>query len=548
MIFKDHSSLTKKIEIQTGVVVVGFGGAGACAAIEAHDAGADVIVLEKQPEINHYSNTRMSGGGFHSPDPTGDKISLKEYSKAMLNGENIPWKFESKYPDLSDELAEAWVKYAPYNKKFLYSLDPDFKTVDFDTISFPQFPGARKSGYRVCRSTYTGKVKYEVGNKDIGEIKYTYRSTKDLPKLQKEGGEAVHACLLNGIKNRDIDIHYETSANKLEMNEKGEVIGVRAERKGIQVIYKTKRAVVLTSGGFEFNKLLRSAFLEGPGNEGWAFYGTSSNSGDGIIMALEAGAALSKVANVSARLTAAAPIKKNGLKIGMPLNVFGRANEIVVDNYGNRYTSERRITKDPSRYCFYKEAVVFDIEKLLYPRIPSWMIFDETLRKKRTIVNTVVTEYHSIPWSEDNLEAVDKGWILKASTIEELALMIRNHPDNRYLMEPQALIESVKRYNEFCRNSNDKDFHREVNTLGPIDNPPFYALPLYVGGPNTKGGILANAKGQVLNWGNQPIPRLYSAGEISSAFKFVYSAGGNIAECITFGRIAGLNAASEKPL
>jgi succinate dehydrogenase/fumarate reductase flavoprotein subunit len=83
--------------------------------------------------------------------------------------------------------------------------------------------------------------------------------------------------------------------------------------------------------------------------------------------------------------------------------------------------------------------------------------------------------------------------------------------------------------------------------MGPIDKPPFYALPLYAGGPNTKGGIAANAEREVLNWEGKPIPRLFTAGEISSALKFVYQGGGNLTECIVFGRIAGRNAAALKP-
>ena len=50
-----------------------------------------------------------------------------------------------------------------------------------------------------------------------------------------------------------------------------------------------------------------------------------------------------------------------------------------------------------------------------------------------------------------------------------------------------------------------------------------------------------------MNWGNEVIPRLYSAGEMSSALKFVYQGGGNITECIVCGRIAGENAAAEQP-
>ena len=60
------------------VVIVGFGGAGACAAISAADAGASVLVLEKNAEAEHLCNTVMSGGIFHSPDQDGDKEALKE--------------------------------------------------------------------------------------------------------------------------------------------------------------------------------------------------------------------------------------------------------------------------------------------------------------------------------------------------------------------------------------------------------------------------------------------------------------------------------------
>lgn len=68
--------LDRMLEYEADVIVIGFGGAGGCAAAEAHDVGADVLILEKQPEARHYSNTRMSGGTYHSPDPElGNRIS-----------------------------------------------------------------------------------------------------------------------------------------------------------------------------------------------------------------------------------------------------------------------------------------------------------------------------------------------------------------------------------------------------------------------------------------------------------------------------------------
>ena len=72
-------------------------------------------------------------------------------------------------------------------------------------------------------------------------------------------------------------------------------------------------------------------------------------------------------------------------------------------------------------------------------------------------------------------------------------------------------------------------------------------LPLYPGGPNTKGGLRSNPQRQVVDWDDRPIPRLYTAGEISSVFQFAYQGGGNLAEGIAFGRLAARNAAAETP-
>jgi len=87
-----QTGLPQRWDLEADVIVVGFGGAGACAAIESHDAKAQVLILEKQGQEKHFSNTRMSGGIFHNPDPTGDRKALKEYAKAMFSGENLPWK------------------------------------------------------------------------------------------------------------------------------------------------------------------------------------------------------------------------------------------------------------------------------------------------------------------------------------------------------------------------------------------------------------------------------------------------------------------------
>jgi len=528
-----------KWDLEADVIIVGFGGAGACAAIEAANAKAKVLILEKQPKETHYPNTRMSGGIFHSPDPTGDKAALKEYAKAMFSGENLPWKLEGEQPDVSDGLAEAWVEYSPKNLDFLKKEDPEFNGVPmgrFSGAAFPNFPGAKECKYVVYGSSFSDAATFD-------------KPTKDLPKSEKMNGEAFFTVLRNAVEKRGVKVLYETPAQELIVGPKGEIIGVMARQGKKEIACKAKRAVILTCGGYEYNKEMRRAFLEGPGVEGWAFYGTPENTGDGIAMAMVVGAGLAKVGKAASRVITAVPIRHHGLKMGLITDSVGSPNSIVVDNYGNRYDAETLITTDPSRYFFYKEAVKFDILKLVYPRTPSWMIFDETFRSKRTVTNLGISTagFGLVPWTKDNMDAVNRGWILKGETLEEVASKIKAHPENRKLMEEANLAKTVARFNEFCAKGKDEDFERRPQSMAPIDKPPYYALPLYAGGPNTKGGIAANAKREVLNWKGEPIRRLFTAGEISSALKFVYQGGGNLTECIVMGRIAGKNAAALKP-
>lgn len=291
--------------------------------------------------------------------------------------------------------------------------------------------------------------------------------------------------------------------------------------------------------------------LIGLGVEGWAFYGTIYNEGDGIIMGQEAGAGLQKVGKAASRLIMPAPDRYNGMRIGMESPSVGSGHSIVVNAYGRRYAAENLITDDPSRYFFYKEGVHFDINKLEYPNSPSWMIFDEKLRTSRSIValNMSTAGYGFVDWgNKDNSDAVRKGWILKADTLEELAEKIRAVKENGGRMDPKTLAETVKRYNEYCAKGVDEDFGRKKKSLQPVDQGPFYAVPLVAGGPNTKGGLACNAKREVLDWNFKPIPRLYAVGEIASALKYVYQGGGNLTECVVFGQVCGKNVAKLKSL
>ena len=267
-----QNGLPAKWDGEADVVIVGFGGAGATTGIVAAQNGAKVIILEKNPQNHHYSNTRMSGGIFHCPFKDGDPKALKDYAQAMFSGENIDWKEEGEIPEYSEGLAQLWADLSPTNLEFLQSLDPAFiggSQPGFNKASFPNFPGAKECKYNAYRATYQKRMK-----------NFNQKSV-DSPKEETSSGEAFWRCLEEGVKKQgdNIKVYYETPACSLLKNAKGEVVGVVATQNGKPVYFRGKKAVVLCSGGYEYNKPMRQAFLEGPGVDGWAFYGTTSNTG-----------------------------------------------------------------------------------------------------------------------------------------------------------------------------------------------------------------------------------------------------------------------------
>ena len=111
-------------------------------------------------------------------------------------------------------------------------------------------------------------------------------------------------------------------------------------------------------------------------------------------------------------------------------------------------------------------------------------------------------------------------------------------------LDPAAMQASVARWNELCAAGRDEDFGRPPGTMAPIDTPPFYGAPIWPVVSNTQGGPVHDARQRIVNAFGGPIPRLYAAGELGSAFGHLYLSGGNIAECFVSGRIAGAGAAA----
>ena len=232
----------------------------------------------------------------------------------------------------------------------------------------------------------------------------------------------------------------------------------------------------------------------------------------------------------------------NPVRFGPPRTSAERAKAVagymVVDRYGKRYLDENY------RMGVGHEMLGYESKKRFYPRVPSYWIMDQT----RIDDGGTVARVHSGPagpcglyrWSRDNSVEIEKGWIKRADTVKELAAILG-------MEDPQVLVETVNNYNSYCQHGDDRECGRIPESLIPLNNPPYYAVEVGPGGPNTLGGPRRNARSQVMRVDGNPIPRLYTAGECGSVNGLLY-AFNNLSEVIVSGRVAGENAAKYPPL
>ncbi len=503
---KNKASHPVKWDREADVIVAGYGGAGAAAAIAAHDEGAEVIILESMPQGG--GNTRVSMGGFLCPTNAQDAVTyitgLYEFSRSEFD------------PEVIRVFAEEAIK----NVDWIKSLKEGTEVQIYGHAGFPQVPGAASMN------------KYLVKGKGKGMTVFA---------------EHLWSLLTYAVEEkRKIPVLTDTPAKNLITNSAGEVIGLMAGEGSRDISIRANRAVILTTGGYEYDqKTLQNNV------KGFPIYsfGNPGNRGDGIRMAQKAGAGLWHMNCVSCGLGLKVPEFEAAIMI-----VIRAPGHILVDRHGERFVNESAIESHAGLLA----VDYYNSHTLEYTRIPCYAIFDETARLAGpiSVATGLGATGRQYTWSRDNSAEIEKGWIIKAETLAELAQKLKINPD--------TLESTVSRWNRDIREEGidscfgrtkypqmtEKPAYTEPELpvqSSPLENPPFYALELYPSLLNTQGGPRRNSTAQVLDAFGDPIPRLYSAGELGSMWGLIYQGAGNIAECLVFGRIAGRNAAHEKP-
>ena len=129
-------------------------------------------------------------------------------------------------------------------------------------------------------------------------------------------------------------------------------------------------------------------------------------------------------------------------------------------------------------------------------------------------------------------------------------------------IDPDGLARTLAAWNDNVGAECDPDFGRGSSaydgywgddkaetvagkTLGPIDTPPYYAVPVAIGAMGTKGGPRTDRDGRVLHVSGAVIPGLYAAGNAMAGAtgKAYGGAGGTLGPAMVFGYRAGLRLA-----
>jgi tricarballylate dehydrogenase len=482
------------------VVVVGAGNAALAAALTAHEAGAEVLVLERTPEDQRGGNSYFTGGLFRFPHYGLEDLctllpNLAEEAVANMEVEAYP---ESEFFEDVASLSR-------------YRCDPELTEIlvnrSRDAVSW-----LHSNGVRFMWSL--GRHAFDVDGK--------FRFFGGAPLCVNGGGAGLMEALYVAAEKAGIAIQYGQRVVDLLPADEGGVGGVRISEGG-RFRDIEAGSVVLACGGFASNTEWRARYL-GPNWDLARVRGTKFNTGDGHSMALGFGArAFGHWSGCHATAWDANAPLDTDRSAGDSASRHSYPMGIVVNEECERFLDEGA---DFHTHTYAK----YGAEILKQPGLMAYQIFDSQtlayLRSDYREKNVSRAVADSIEGLADKLE-LDRG---------KLSRTVSAFNDAVGEGEFNPNILDGKRTNGLALD--------KTNWALRLDKPPYYGYAVTTGVTFTFGGLRINESGQVLDWGNEPISGLYAAGEIvGGIFHFNYPSGSGLTTGTVFGRIAGGSAA-----
>ena len=479
------------------VLVIGAGNAAFCAALAAKEQGASVLMVERAPEDEAGGNSRFTAGAMRfAYDGVEDlRALMPDLSEAEIARSDFGSYTEAQFFDDMGRVTE-------------YRCDPDLAEL-LIRRSKATMGWMRDKGVRF----------HPMFRRQAFEIDGRFKFWGGLALEAWGGGPGLVDMLTRAGAKQGIELRYGARATELIADDDG-VHGavVRQARRSAAIRAK---AVVLACGGFEANPEWRTRYL-GPGWDLAKVRGTRFNTGDGIRMALDIGAA--PYGNWSGCHAVGwdrnAP-EFGDLEVGDLFQKHSYPLGIMVNARGERFVDEGA---DIRNYTYAKYGRVI----LEQPSQFAWQIFD--------------TKVISLLRDEYRIRQITK---VSADSLESLVTKLDG-------VDAVRALETIAAYNAAVKT--DVPFDPSVkdgrgteglavpksNWANTIDAPPFEAYAVTCGITFTFGGLRIDTGGRVLDSDLATIPGLYAAGElVGGLFYFNYPGGTGLMSGAVFGRLAG---------
>lgn len=547
--------MDRELPDKVDVVIVGSGAAALTGAVTAAHAGLAAIIVEKAACWG--GTSAYSGGGVWIPNnPVMRKSGIEDSEEAALT--YIDACVGDIGPFTSAARKQAFVREGAKMVELLDSLGMGWTTSAMPDY-FPQLPGFRR-GRSLGTEMFDGSVlgplvetirapvnypAIAFHGAEMGSLFMPFRSAgmfrgllrilgrtvawKFAGKVPLTAGQATTGRLMLMAQRLGVPIFLETAMTGLDV-EAGKVRAIEVSRRGAQRRIEVARGILIAAGGFARNEEYRRRFQSLDGAWSTAH---PDDTGEPIQIAEQAGGA---TAFMDEAWWMPVVVMPSGRRC---ITLWERAmpHSIIVDQSGRRFMNEAQPYVNAGRLILERNATT--------PSIPSWVIIDDRHRRDYA--------FAMVPAGYTPRSLMDAGFFVKAGSIAALA--------DKIGIDPAALGATIERFNRFARAGEDEDFGRGGDVfdngygdpwtkpnpnLGTIEEAPFYAVRIYPGDLGTKGGLVTDEHGRVVDGEGRAIGGLYAAGNsTASVFGRSYpGGGGTLGPGMVFAYIAMNHAAS----
>ena len=494
------------MSVEADVVVVGMGGAGMAAAITASEVGKNVVILESQ-SMGGGNTVRSTGGLNAAKTATQDENEFGEADgvNKTLNTAKESWADNEAIKELAAAVQKQWDEYQAKPEGYFDSVE----LFELDTMIGGKGINDFELVKTLCENT-SGAIDWlkehdaelpSVGAFGGASVKRIHRPVNAEGKTTAVGAYLVPILTKNVEGKDNIDVYYNTTANKIIM-EDGKAIGVIAEGETGNTVTVNAKAVILATGGFGAD--LDRVVKYNPDLEGFVTTNAAGSLGQGIDMATSDDVKADTVDMEQIQIHPTVTVDADGNAHLITEGIRGDG-AILVNMEGKRFYDEVS-TRDK-----VSAAEIAQTDGC------AWIILDQ----KMMDASSVYAGYYN------------SGYAVKGETYEELAEAMGVPADAfKETMDGWAKIWGEKKDEEFGRTSFSSD--------NDLTTAPFYAIKVSPGIHHTMGGLKIDTSAEVINTDGEVIPGLFAAGEVTGGVHGANRLGGNaVADIIVFGRIAG---------